>query len=584
MLFASKSSKVATLLKENPRNDMSSLLKDIPADPGSFEMVARFCHGYEVNISTENVIRIACLAQYLGMTEKHNSNNLLRQALHFFEHQVLPYWNKSITALKSAENILQQAVDLGLIDNCVESIIRMALENPFLLGEPFKNSTIWDSGGDGEGDNLLKPNVRRKLFSLDGKSEDLTVLSLILYEPIIQAMIQRQVPLEFICSSIYEYSKRWVLSSMIQGDDNGGSSICKRKDQREVIETVERLLPNGEKGLILPCSVLFEMLHSAIVLDSSMECRNGLEARIGKQLDRANVKDLLLPFQGYANEERYNAECIKRILKHFYHNYNAKDDGLGLIAVAELLDKFLAEVASDLNVRTNTFISISELAIAASSGIQQTSDFIYRAIDIYLDKHRYLSESEREEVCQVLDCSRMTAEACEHAAQNARLPLRIVVQVLFAAQLKLRDAIIPDEEGGGSQQMKLLKLDEEENQEGVVEKASTSTSTSTSNNNTNNCDEEVMRAEIERMNSKVLELEKECHTMRKELEEGGCGGGGCGGCGGGGGGGSSRRRRSEGKNEKINMWKEMKRKFGCISISGTSECNCQVKKKKVHPR
>jgi hypothetical protein len=32
-------------------------------------------------------------------------------------------------------------------------------------------------------------------------------------------------------------------------------------------------------------------------------------------------------------------------------------------------------------------------------------------------------------------------EACMHAAQNERLPLRIVVQVLFSEQLKLRNAI-----------------------------------------------------------------------------------------------------------------------------------------------
>ena len=40
-----------------------------------------------------------------------------------------------------------------------------------------------------------------------------------------------------------------------------------------------------------------------------------------------------------------------------------------------------------------------------------------------------------------MDCQKLTLEACTHAAQNERLPLRAVVQVLFFEQLQLRHAI-----------------------------------------------------------------------------------------------------------------------------------------------
>lgn len=40
-----------------------------------------------------------------------------------------------------------------------------------------------------------------------------------------------------------------------------------------------------------------------------------------------------------------------------------------------------------------------------------------------------------------MDCQKLTLEACTHAAQNERLPLRTVVQVLFFEQLQLRHAI-----------------------------------------------------------------------------------------------------------------------------------------------
>lgn len=40
-----------------------------------------------------------------------------------------------------------------------------------------------------------------------------------------------------------------------------------------------------------------------------------------------------------------------------------------------------------------------------------------------------------------MDCQKLSLEACTHAAQNERLPLRVVVQVLFFEQLQLRTSI-----------------------------------------------------------------------------------------------------------------------------------------------
>ena len=528
------------LLKDHPSEDLTNVLRDAPADPETFELVARFCHGYEINLSTENVTHVACLAHYLGMTESHCTNNLFSKALDFFEHQVVSSWNKSIRALKAAEDILQQAADLGLVGACVESIILKALEHPHLLGESFKDLTSNDEGEDNE--NYFRLNVRRKLFALEWKSEDLSILSLRLYEPIIGAMIEREIPAEYIAAAVCQYAKKWVLFSMKEGDDG---SIYKKSIQREIIEAVERMLPNA-RGLI-PCALLFEMLRSAIALDASNECRNGFEIRIGKQLDQATVKDLLIPSQGYAKEERYDTECVRRLMKNFYRNYTGKD-GHELITVAELIENFLIEIASDIDLKMSTFISLADFSLAASRGILQNSDGMYRAIDIYLDKHRYLTESEREEVCHLLDCSKMSPEACLHASRNERLPVRVMVQVLFAVQLQMRETM-PKEIKGSEEGRLFLKGAEEEEEE---EEAATRGC---------NSEEEVIKAEMEKMSSKVLELERECDMMRREILNGSC------------------RKARKGK---VNMWKEMKRKLGCIT--SMHDCNCHVKKKKVHPK
>lgn len=50
--------------------------------------------------------------------------------------------------------------------------------------------------------------------------------------------------------------------------------------------------------------------------------------------------------------------------------------------------------------------------------------------------HPELNKSERKRVCRVLDCKKLSVEACIHAAQNEMLPLRVIVQVLFCEQAR----------------------------------------------------------------------------------------------------------------------------------------------------
>ena len=538
-LLALRSSRVAALLKENPCQDLSYVLRDIPADPETFELVVRFCRGFELNLSTDNIVPLCCLAHYLGMTESHSVDNLLKKALTLFGERVLPSWNESVKALRASEKVAKQAMHLGLVDACLESIIGKALADPHLLGQPIRP---WTSGVDIEDDENYKPNVRRRLFVIDWESESLSTLSLRLYTPIIDAMVKHKVPSQYVAASLCEYVKKWGFSGNAGG---GETSIYKRNDQREVIEAVERLLPR-ERGLV-PCSLLSEMLRFAVSLEASSDCKNGLEIRIGTQLDQATVEDLLIPSQGYAKETQYDTECVRRILKNLYRN-NTSLDIPGIIKVSELMEEFLVEVASDIDLRISTFVSLAEMAAVTSRGTRRSSDGMYRAIDIYLDKHKHLTEAEREEACQMLDYQRMSPEALEHAARNERLPLRVVVQVLFVGQLQLRETITRKAEAEEEEEEEEEDEEGEEEEGGGVELG---------------CSEGGgVRREMEKMGSKVMELERECHVMRKEIEKG---------------------KSIGGKQMKggVSMWKTMKRKFGCISSKHNS--SCQVNKKRAHP-
>ena len=58
-----------------------------------------------------------------------------------------------------------------------------------------------------------------------------------------------------------------------------------------------------------------------------------------------------------------------------------------------------------------------------------------------MQAHPWLSDREKEELCNVIDYQKLSIHACAHASQNDRLPLRVVLQVLFFEQLHLRAAL-----------------------------------------------------------------------------------------------------------------------------------------------
>lgn len=62
---------------------------------------------------------------------------------------------------------------------------------------------------------------------------------------------------------------------------------------------------------------------------------------------------------------------------------------------------------------------------------------------------------DRKKVCSVMDCQKLSREACAHAAQNDRLPVQTVVQVLYYEQQRLRNAMNGSRSGESSVDSKL---------------------------------------------------------------------------------------------------------------------------------
>ncbi|CAL0327838.1 unnamed protein product [Lupinus luteus] len=523
----SRSGVISRLITETPESEEECVihLLNIPGGTKTFELVVKFCYGMKLELTASNVVYLWCAAEHLEMTEEHGEGNLISQAETFFREVVLRSWKDSLRALQTCDDVLSHAEALNIVKSCIDSLAANASTDTDLLGWPVleRGGPVQSLGGSVLW-NGISPAATPKNSSSDWWYEDVAKLSLPHYKRLVAAMESQGIRQDIIAGSIAFYAKRY-LPGLNRRHLSGESSthltpvilgsLPSEEDQKILVEEIDRLLPM-EKGLV-QTKFLFCLLRTGMILRVSYSCTSNLEKRIGMQLDQATLEDLLMPTFSYSTETLYNVDCVQRILDHFLamdQDTGAApsiDDGqligspslTSITMVAKLIDGYLAEVASDVNLKLPKF---EALAAAVPEYARPLDDGLYRAIDIYLKSHPELVESEREQLCRLMDCQKLSLEACTHAAQNERLPIRTIVQVLFFEQLQLRTSIagcfLVSDNLDGSRQLRSGLIG---NNEGGWPSAVK--------------ENQVLKVGMDNMRMRVSELEKECSNMRQEIEK-----------------------------------------------------------------
>ncbi|KAJ8548959.1 hypothetical protein K7X08_030925 [Anisodus acutangulus] len=498
-------------------------LTDIPGGAKTFELVAKFCYGVKLELTAANVVYLRCAAEHLDMTEEYGEGNLVSQTEVFLNQVVLRSWKDSLKALQTCDDVLPYAEELKITKRCIDSLAVKACTDPNLFGWPvMEHIGPLQSPGGSILWNGISTGARPKHSSSDWWYEDASTLSLPLYKRLISAMGSQGVKQEIVAGSLTYYAKKYLPGLNRRQASSESSNLrivpvssLSEEDQKLLLEEIDHLLPI-QKGLV-PTKFLFGLLKTALILRASPSCISNLEKRIGMQFDQATLEDLLMPNFSYSMETLYNVECVQRILEHFL----AMDQGTGgespcsidddeqlmgltpITMVAKLIDGYLAEVAPDVNLK---LLKFQTLAASVPEYARPLDDGLYRAIDIYLKSHPWLGESDREQLCRLMDCQKLSLEACTHAAQNERLPLRIIVQVLFFEQLQLRTSIagcflVSENLDGGSRQLRSGPPNEGGGWTTAVK------------------ENQVLKVGMDSMRVRVSELEKECSNMRQEIQK-----------------------------------------------------------------
>ncbi|XP_057984095.1 BTB/POZ domain-containing protein At5g03250-like isoform X2 [Malania oleifera] len=524
----SRSGLLEKLTEEFSCEDGSSCvlqLHDLPGGAKAFELVAKFCYGVKIELSALNVVSLRCAAEYLRMSEDYGEGNLIAQTEAFL-NEVFGNWPDSIKALESCEVVLAYAEELHFVSRCINSLAVKACADPCLVGLPVSGQNNTQSPGGTVLWNGISTTTKSQSVNNDWWYGDVAFLNLPLYKRLIQAIEMKGMKPECIAGSLIFYAKRYLplMNRQSSFKDtnhvNPGTTIStpSEADQRALLEEIVGLLPK-QKG-VTSTKFLIRLLRTAMILHASPSCRESLEKRVGAQLDQAALEDLLIPNMGYSVETLHDIDCVQRILDHFMSADQTIATSLSpctieeeqladgahslnpITMVASLVDGYLAEVAPDVNLKLPKFQS---LAAVIPEYARPLDDGMYHAIDIYLKAHPWLTDSEREQMCRLMNCQKLSLEASTHAAQNERLPLRVIVQVLFFEQLRLRTSI-----SGW-----FFVSDNLENSQNPGRNLAFPVNSGSDLDDP--AHDQVMGVDV--MRERVFKLEKECLSMKQEIQK-----------------------------------------------------------------
>ncbi|XP_073105715.1 phototropic-responsive NPH3 family protein NPY4 isoform X2 [Elaeis guineensis] len=442
----SKSSRLQKLVAATTDESHNEIhIPDTPGGPAAFEICAKFCYGMTVTLNAYNVVAARCAAEYLEMHEAVEKGNLIYKIEVFLNTSIFRSWKDSIIVLQTTKTLLPWPEDLKLVSHCIDSIASKASTDACKVEWSYtynRKNLLSENGLDPHWNAIKKQQSVPK----DWWVEDLCELEMDFYRQLIMAIKAKgRMSSEVIGEALKAYTNR-RLPGFGEGSMINGSDAMK---SRSLLETIIWLLP-AEKGSV-SCSFLLKLLRLASLLDCSEMGKKELIKRIGHQLEEASVPDLLIP--SMAGEETvYDTDIVQSIVEEFVMQDNnfarttskvsevleetrspALVSGGSKILVAKLVDGYLAEIAKDPNLPLSKFVNLAEMVSANSRPVH---DGLYRAIDMYLKEHPGLNKSERKKICSLMDCKKLSVNACTHAVQNERLPLRVVVQVLFFEQVR----------------------------------------------------------------------------------------------------------------------------------------------------
>ncbi|XP_020538859.1 BTB/POZ domain-containing protein At3g22104 isoform X2 [Jatropha curcas] len=459
------------------------IFNDFPGGAECFELLSRFCYNSgRIDITPYNILLLNCAAQFMEMDNSVSGNqNLLEQTEKSLQEINDWTWSELLITIKQCQCLSSLENSVPVLEKCMDSLIgRMALSSessPCLSTSSSDSSGIRFSCDTRSTAESLKSGFSRTTWWF----EDLLVLNVDLVEMMIKSMASHKFDHSIISKFLFYYQK-------------SKSYNARSDEKRKIVETIIDMLYILDWSSVL-CKNLFGILRFTLSLNISKCSRSKLERMIGSKMDQATLDNLLIP-SPYGITYLYDVNLVLRFLKAFLHGENGQVNPMQLKKVARLLDSYIVEVAPDPCLKASKFLA---LVLALPDSARDCYDEIYHATDIYLEVHSGLSEEEKMKICCALNYEKLSAEACMHLSHNKKFSSKSAVQALQSQHLKLKSLL----SGTNNLESKVNEV----NEQIVLYAGKLEIST----------DSEKLRAHLQGMQWRVMELEKVCKKMQTQM-------------------------------------------------------------------
>ncbi|TKY66940.1 BTB/POZ domain-containing protein [Spatholobus suberectus] len=472
------------------------IFHDFPGGAEGFELMLKFCYNNgTVDTSPSNLFLARCAAEYMEMKEPvADVSNLLEQTEKSLQEISYWTWSELLIALKQCQNLLVPDSSV-MVERCLDTIVgRLVLASE---ASPCPSTSSTDSSWIRFScDSKSTESIKTSFSRLTWWFEDLLFLSPLLAAMLVKSMLSRKMDHVVISRFLLCYQKAKF-------------SAATTDEKSKIVEMVIDMHYNMDQSCV-PCKTLFGILRVTLGLNISKCSRNKLETMIGSQLDQATLDNLLVP-SPYGINYLYDVNLVLRFLKAFLRRGNGLVTPIRMRKVASLIDLYIAEIAPDPCLKTLKFLA---LATAIPDSARDSYDELYHAMDMYLEVHTQLSQEERLKICCGLNYEKLSPQACLHLSQNKKFPSKSAVQALISQKSKLKNLLhatptttsyndSPCSSSGAAQKGKKDKT----NEQVVLYAGDFDLST----------DNEKLKAHLQGMQWRVMELEKFCRKMQIQM-------------------------------------------------------------------
>ncbi|MED6182826.1 hypothetical protein PIB30_032392 [Stylosanthes scabra] len=496
-IIAQYSSKLARLFGKSsgPTGKLKVIFHDFPGGAEGFELMLKFCYNSgSIDMNSSNLLQAHCAAEYMEMKDSVlGVPNLLEQSEKSLQEISYWRWSELLVALKHCQN-LSTVLDFSnsmILEKCMDTIVgRMFLASE---ASPCPSTCSTDSSSAGVRFSCdSKSTESNKTGSFSSRSswwfEDLVFLNPVLVEILVRSMITRKLEHGLISKFLMYYQKARFLSSI---------------DVSEKIKILEMVIDmhydmEYYHNSSIPFKTLFGILRISLSLNISKSCRHKLEAMVGSNLDQATLDNLLVP-SPYGISYLYDVKLVLKFLKAFLRR---------------------GEIAPDPCLRPSKFLA---LATAIPDSARDSYDELYHAMDMYLEVHGELSEEEKVKICCGLNYDKLSPQACIHLSHNTKFPSKSAVQALIS-QSKLKNLIHSTTTTPTTTTSPLLinvsspccsSSSVNNAQKGNKDKSIVLYSTAADFDGSS--DNERLKAHLQGMQWRVMELEKICKKMQTQM-------------------------------------------------------------------